>query len=82
MERMERTEIFGGHIISAIVRSVPAAGAKDGWEVDVAAVVLGHETDSPLMRFAPSGRIAKNPVAALETAVQEARRTLIGKGPL
>jgi hypothetical protein len=81
MERIERTEIFGRHVISAIVRSVPAAGANEVWEVDVAAVALGYGTDTPLMRFASPERIAENPIAALDAAVQAARRRLIAEEP-
>jgi hypothetical protein len=77
MARMERTEIFGRHVISAIVRSMPGGGTNDVWEVDVAAVVLGRETDAPLVRFAAPGRITNDPNTALEAALQRARLALI-----
>jgi hypothetical protein len=76
MERMERTEIFGQHVVSATARSKPGEGANNVWEVDVAAVVLGHEADAPLVRFAAPERISRDPSTALEAAIQTARRAL------
>jgi hypothetical protein len=73
---MERTEIFGRHVISATARSKPGGGANNVWEVDVAAVVLGHEADAPLVRFAAPERISRDPSTALEAAIQTARRAL------
>jgi hypothetical protein len=81
MERMERTEIFGRHVISATARSMVGGGTNDVWEVDVAAVILGHETDAPLVRFAAPERISRDPSTALEAAVQSARRALIAGEP-
>jgi hypothetical protein len=81
MERMERTEIFGRHIISATARSVRSAEAHGVWEVDVAAVALGHETDSPLVRFAAPERTSRDPSTALDAAIEAARRALIAKEP-
>jgi hypothetical protein len=76
MERMERTEIFGRHVISATAR-ISSGGSINGvWEVDVAAVPLGHETDAPRVRFAAPERISRDPGTALEAAVQTARRAL------
>ena len=74
MQRMERAEIFGRHIISVTARST--AGG-DSWEVDVAAVVLGKETDAPLVRFSPPERIREDLDAALEAALEGARRELV-----
>jgi hypothetical protein len=79
MERMERTEIFGRHVISATARSVRGVEARGVWEVDVAAVSIGHETDAPLVRFAAPEQIAENPHAALEAAVERARRALTAR---
>jgi hypothetical protein len=76
MERVERTEIFGRHVISATARSTSGGGTNDAWEVDVAAVVLGRETDAPLVRFAAPERTSRDPSTALEAAVQVARRAL------
>jgi hypothetical protein len=81
MERMERTEIFGRHVISATARILSDGGPNGVWEVDVAAVLLGHETDAPLVRFAAPERISRDPGTALEAAVQTARRTLIASEP-
>lgn len=81
MKRLERTEIFGRHVISATAVSVQGAGVNDRWEIDVAAVALGRETDAPLVRFAAPERIAKDPGMALEAAVQRARRALIAETP-
>jgi hypothetical protein len=81
MERMERTEIFGRHVISAAARSVRGKGASKVWEVDVAAVALGRETDSPLVQFAVPDRLSKDPITALDAAVQQARRALIAEEP-
>lgn len=81
MERMERTEVFGRHVISATARSTRGAGASDLWEVDVAAVALGHEVDAPLVRFAAPEQFAKDPRTALEAAIQSARRALTAKEP-
>jgi hypothetical protein len=74
MQRMERTEIFGRHIISATACSARGGGS---WQVDVAAVVLGKETDAPLVRFSPPMRIPEDPNAALEAALEGARRELV-----
>jgi hypothetical protein len=76
MDRMERTEVFGRHVISATVRSTPGRDGNRLWELDVAAVVLGHETDSPLVRFTPPERFSDDPNAALQSALQSARRVL------
>ncbi|HSD53596.1 MAG TPA: hypothetical protein VLC47_05495 [Burkholderiales bacterium] len=76
MERTVRTEIFGRHVISATARSASRSGRRL-WEVDVAAVVLGRETDSPLVRFSPPERISDDPSAALDAAVEKARRELV-----
>ena len=74
MERFERTEIFGRHIISATADSDGFGGS---WEVDVAAVVIGGETDAPLVRFSPPVRIPDDPSAALDDALERARRELV-----
>jgi hypothetical protein len=81
MKRMERTEIFGRHVISATARSMGGGGASDVWAVDVAAVLLGHESDAPLVRFAAPERISRDPSTALDAAVQTARRALIASEP-
>ncbi len=79
MERMERTEIFGQHAISATAVIVRGGADNAHWEVDVAAVALGHETDAPLVRFAAPERLAEDPGTALEAAVRMARRALTGQ---
>jgi hypothetical protein len=77
MERIERTEIFGRHVISAIARSAPGGGPRRMWEVDVAAMALGGGLDTPLVRFAPPVRAQEgDPSIAIEAALAEARREL------
>jgi hypothetical protein len=73
MERIERTEIFGRHVISAIARS----GPRRTWEVDVAAMALGGGLDTPLVRFSPPVQAhGGDPNIAIEAALEEARREL------
>jgi hypothetical protein len=77
MERIERTEIFGRHVISAIARSAPGGGPRRMWEVDVAAMALGGGLDTPLVRFSPPRRAqGGDPSGAIEAALEEARREL------
>jgi hypothetical protein len=77
MERIERTEIFGRHVISAIARSAPGGGPRRMWEVDVAALALGGGLDAPLVRFSsPKQAHDGDPSIAIEAALEEARREL------
>lgn len=78
MDRIERTEIFGSHIISATIRS---ARGSIGWEVDVAALPLGGGPETPLRRFPSARRDGRDPREVLEAALTEARRELAGARP-
>lgn len=75
MDRIERTEIFGSHIISATIRS---ARQSVGWEVDVAALPLGGGPQAPLLRFSPARREGRDAREVLEAALTDARRELAG----
>ena len=77
MERIERTAIFGRHVISAIARSAAGFGIRREWEVDVAALALDGELDAPILRFSLPRRTGGDPSVFIESALEAARYELV-----
>jgi hypothetical protein len=76
MDRIERTELFGRHVICATACRAPRPDSHRRWEVRVSALELGSEPDAPLLRF-PVEAQPDDPAAALEAAIRSARRQLM-----
>jgi hypothetical protein len=76
MDRVERTELFGRHVICATASRAPRPGFN-GWEVLVSALEFGSKPDAPLLRFAPVEQAQDDPSAALDAALRKARRQLM-----
>jgi hypothetical protein len=76
MARVERTELFGRHVICATASRLPRSGST-GWEVLVSALECGSKTDAPLLRFAAQEQVQDDPNAALDAALRKARRQLM-----
>ena len=77
MERIERTEIFGRHVIPAIALSAAGVGSRRVWEIDVAAMERGSGANLPLVRLSPSRRTFGGDLGnAIEAAIEEVRRVL------
>ena len=76
MARVERTELFGRHVICATASRLPRSGSA-GWEVLVSALECGSKPDTPLLRFAAQEQVLDDPNAALDAALRKARRHLM-----
>jgi len=76
MDRIERTELFGRHVICATACRAQRPWLPRRWEVRVTALELGSKPDAPLLRF-PVGEPQDDPAAALEAAIRSARRQLM-----
>ena len=76
MDRVERTELFGRHVICATASRSPRPGVS-GWEVLVSAVEFGSTPDAPLLRFASHEPVQDDPDAALDAALRQVRRQLM-----
>ena len=76
MDRIERTELFGRHVICATACRAQRPWLPPRWEVRVLALELGSRPDAPLLRF-PVGERQDDPAAALEAAIRSARRQLM-----
>lgn len=77
MDRIERTELFGQHVISAT--AFRAAGADLGrWEIRASAVPIGGQPDAPLVRVAVAQQDHEDASGMLDAAFREARRILSG----
>jgi hypothetical protein len=75
MDRIERTEIFGRHVLSATVTAA-SVGSGTRWEVRVTAVELGGGCDAPMMRFPIAQSNQDEPLSAVDAALQDARARL------
>ncbi len=76
MDRFEKTELFGEHVISATVSRGPDTGANRRWELRVSAMRIGGEPDAPLLQFPIAQQDQEDPAGALDAALNEARRIL------
>ena len=76
MDRFEKTELFGEHVISATASREPDRGATPRWELRVSALRIGGEPDAPLLQFPIAQQDQEDPAEALDAAVNEARRIL------
>jgi len=76
MDRIERTELFGRHVICATACRAQGPWLPRRWEVQVSALELGSEPDAPLLRFSVDKQ-HDDPAAALEAAIRSARRQLM-----
>jgi len=74
MNRIERTEIFGDHVICATACRLSRAGPRARWKVRVSAVELGAGVNQPMLQFPASER--EDAVAAMDSAIQNARKEL------
>jgi len=78
MARIERTEVFGGHIICATAYLSQGAGSRKRWRVSVSAVELGGAADRPMLEFPTLEQ--DDAATALESAIQRARKELAAAG--
>ena len=76
MDRIERTELFGQHVICATAYRTLRKGVSRGWEVQVSAMELGAKPDTPLLRFPVDRQDHADPDGAVDTALRVARRHL------
>ena len=76
MARIERTEVFGRHIICATACMAPSAGFPNRWRVSVSAVELGGAVNRPMLEF-PT---LEQDDPALDAAIQRARKQLVTAG--
>jgi hypothetical protein len=76
MDRFEKTELFGDHVIAATLSREPDAGANPRWELRVSALPIGGQPDAPLLQFPIAQQDPDDPTEALDAAVNEARRIL------
>ena len=74
MNRIERTEIFGHHVICATACRLSHAGPRARWKVRVSAVELGAGMNEPMLQFPASER--EDAAAAMDAAIQNARNEL------
>ena len=74
MNRIERTEIFGDHVICATACRLSRAGPRARWKVRVSAVELGAGVNKPMLQFPTSER--EDAAAAMDSAIQNARKEL------
>jgi len=74
MNRIERTEIFGDHVICATACRLSRAGPRARWKVRVSVVELGAGVNQPMLQFPASER--EDAVAAMDSAIQNARKEL------
>jgi hypothetical protein len=75
MDRIERTEIFGRHVLSATA-TASSVGSGKRWEVRVSALELGGGRDAPLLRFPVAQSSQDEPLSAVDAALQDARARL------
>jgi len=78
MARIERTEVFGRHIICATASMAPGAHPRKRWRVSVSAVELGGAVDRPMLEFPTLEQ--DDAATALELAIQRARKELAAAG--
>ena len=76
MDRFEKTELFGEHVISATASRGPDTGATPRWELRVSALRIGGQPDAPLLQFPIAQQDQEDPADALDAAMSEARRIL------
>ena len=76
MNRFEKTELFGEHVISATASREPNSGAAPRWELRVSALRIGGQPDAPLLQFPIAQQDQEDPGEALDAALSEARRIL------
>jgi hypothetical protein len=76
MDRLERTEVFGDHVIAATVSREPDISAQPRWELRVSVMRIGGKPDAPLLQFPIVQPDQADPADALDAAVDEARRIL------
>jgi hypothetical protein len=76
MDRVERTELFGRHVICATASRLPRAGFNS-WEVLVSALEFGSKPDAPLLRFGAQEQVQDDPRTALDAALRKARCELM-----
>ena len=74
MNRIERTEIFGHHVICATACRLSRAEPRTRWKVRVSAVELGAGVNEPMLQFPTSER--EDAAAALDAGIQNARKEL------
>jgi len=72
MGRIERTEVFGRHIICATASRSP--DSRKRWRVSVSAVELGGAANTPMLQFPTLEQ--DDPATGLESAIQGARKQL------
>ena len=76
MDRFEKTELFGEHVIAATVSREPDTYAHPRWELRVSAMRIGGQPDAPLLQFPIAQQDQEDPAEALDAAMSEARRIL------
>jgi hypothetical protein len=79
MERFERTEVYGQHVISATACRAAGTDPSRRWELRVSAIPRGGNRDAPLLRVPVVQQDQDDPADALDAALQEARRVLSRK---
>lgn len=77
MGRIERTEIFGRHVICATASSSLNPASVPRWDVQVSALERGTQPDGPLKRFPTIERALVDPNSVLEQALRDVRRRLL-----
>ena len=77
MDRIERTELFGQHVICATASSSSRPGSGRRWEIRVSAMELGSKPDAPLLQFRIDPQDQADPASAVDEALRDARRQLI-----
>ena len=76
MDRLERTEVFGDHVIAATVSREPDISAHPRWELRVSAMRIGGRLDVPLLQLPIVQPNQADPADALDAAVDQARHIL------
>jgi hypothetical protein len=78
MDRLERTELFGEHVICATASRSSRPGLGGHWEIRVSAMELGSRPDAPLLQFPIGLQDQEDPTIAIADALRDARLHLIG----
>jgi len=71
MDRIERTRVFGRHVICATATAVPR-GRDKRWEVSVSAMKLNSGLETPLLRFPVAQQYPDEPTRAVDVALRDA----------
>lgn len=75
MDRIERTQVFGRHVICATATALRPGGGKR-WEVRVSAMKLDSGPETPMLRFPVEQQYPDEPTKAVEVALSDARARL------